>query len=75
MQDFDIQIRKIEAALPEINALFHSHVEYALPSTGLYTPPQKIWDSMLDTLVEPSRRRLGAPIPRPIPDPNQHSDQ
>src|ERR1700694_4522111 len=28
VQDFDIQIRKIEAALPEINELFGSHVEY-----------------------------------------------
>jgi hypothetical protein len=59
---FDIQIRKIEAALPEINALFRSHVEYALPSTGIYTPPDKIWDSMLDTLVGP-RKMLGLPAP------------
>jgi hypothetical protein len=69
---FDIQIRKIEAALPEINALFRSHVEYTLPSTGIYTPPETIWKSMLDTLVEPARQRLGAPIPRRIPDLNQH---
>jgi hypothetical protein len=69
---FDIQIRKIEAALPEINALFRSHVEYALPSTGIYPPPDKIWESMLDTLVEPARRRLGTPIPRPTSDLNQH---
>jgi len=61
-QDFDIQIRQIEAALPEINALFRSHVEYALPSTGLYTPPDKIWKSMLDTLVGP-RKMLGLPDP------------
>jgi hypothetical protein len=53
---FDIQIRKIQAALPEINALFRSHVVYALPSTGIYTPPDKIWDSMLDTLAESVRR-------------------
>jgi hypothetical protein len=71
---FDIQLRKIQAALPEINALFGSHKEYALPSTGIYTTPETIWKSMLDTLVEPSRR-LGAPIPRRIPDPNQHFDQ
>ena len=63
VQAFDIQIRKIEAALPEINALFRSHVEYALPSTGIYTPPDKLWKSMLDTLVDSARRRLGAPIP------------
>jgi hypothetical protein len=69
---FDIQIRKIEAALPEINALFRSHKEYTLPSTGIYPPPDKLWKSMLDTFVEPSRRRLGAPIPRPTPDLNQH---
>jgi hypothetical protein len=62
---FDIQIRKIEANLPEINALFRSHVEYTLPSTCVYTPPDKSWESMLDTLVEPARRRLGAPIPHP----------
>ena len=62
VQDFDIQIRKIEAALPEINALFRSHVEYALPSTGIYTPPDKIWDSMLDTLAGP-RKMLGLPDP------------
>ena len=62
VQDFDIQIRKIEAALPEINALFGSHVEYALPSTGIYTPPDKIWESMLDTLTGP-RKMLGLPTP------------
>jgi hypothetical protein len=72
VQDFDIQIRKIEAALPDIKALFRSHVEYTLPSTGIYPPPETIWKSILDTLVEPSRRRLGAPIPRPTPDLNQH---
>jgi hypothetical protein len=51
VEAFDIQIRKIEAALPEINALFRSHVVYALPSTGIYTPPEEIWKSMLDTFV------------------------
>src|SRR5713101_866145 len=61
MELFDIQIRKIDAALPEINALFRSHVEYALPSTGIYTPPDKIWKSMLDTLVGP-RKALGLPV-------------
>jgi hypothetical protein len=71
VQYFDIQIRKIEAALPEINTLFGSHKEYTLPSTGIYPSPDKIWKSMLDTLVEPSRRRLGAPIPRATPDLNQ----
>src|SRR6266852_8473829 len=69
---FDVQIRKIEAALPEINVLFGSHKEYTLASTGIYPPPETIWKSILDTLVEPSRRRLGAPIPRPTPDLNQH---
>jgi hypothetical protein len=59
---FDTQIRKIEAALPQINALFRSHVEYALPSTGIYTPPDRIWESMLDTLVGP-RKMLGLPTP------------
>ncbi len=72
VQDFDIQIRKIEAALPDIKTVFRSHVEYTLPSTGIYTPPDRIWESMLDTLVEPTRRRLGAPIPRPTADLNQH---
>ena len=62
VQDFDIQIRKIEAALPEINALFRSHVEYALPSTGIYTSPEKIWKSMIDTLAGP-RKMLGLPDP------------
>jgi hypothetical protein len=54
---FDVQIRKIEAALPDINALFRSHVVYALPSTGIYTPPDVIWDSMLDTLAESDGKR------------------
>jgi hypothetical protein len=62
---FDIQTQKIDAVLPEINALFGSHKEYTLASTGIYTPPETIWKSMLDTLVEHARRRLGAPIPRP----------
>jgi hypothetical protein len=62
VQDFDIQIRKIKDTLPEINALFGSHLEYALPSTGIYTPPDKIWDSMLDTLAGP-RKMLGLPDP------------
>ena len=57
VQDFDAQIRKIQAALPEINALFRSHVVYALPSTGIYTPPDQIWDSMLDTLAASAGRR------------------
>jgi len=61
VQDFDIQIRKIEAALPEINALFRSHKEYTLPSTGIYTAPDKIWESMLDTLAgPPSKHRFHA---------------
>jgi hypothetical protein len=55
VQNFDSQIRKIEAALPEINALFGSHVVYALPSTGIYTHPEIIWKSMLDTLAGPGR--------------------
>jgi hypothetical protein len=59
---FDIQLRNIETALPEINALFRSHVEYALPSTGIYTPPETVWKSMLDTLVGP-RKMLGLPAP------------
>jgi len=62
VQDFDIQIRKIKATLPEINALFGSHLEYALPSTGIYIPPDKIWDSILDTLAGP-RKMLGLPAP------------
>lgn len=70
VQDFEIQIQKIKDALPGIHALFGSHKEYALPSTGIYPPPDKLWKSMLDTLVEPARRRVGAPIPRPMPDPN-----
>jgi len=68
---FDIQIRKIEAALPEINALFGSHKEYTLPSTGIYPPPEKIWDSMLDTLAGPAGKTLGLPAPvhlHPSPD-------
>jgi hypothetical protein len=54
---FDIQIPKIQAALPEINALFGAHVEYTLPSTGIYTAPDKIWKSMLDTLADSAKRR------------------
>jgi len=65
MELFDIQIEKIDAVLPEINTLFRSHKEYTLASNGIYTPPETIWKSILDTLVEPSRRRLGAPIPHP----------
>ena len=72
MELFDIQIEKIDTVLPEINTLFRSHKEYTLASTGIYTPPETIWKSILDTLVEPSRRRLGAPSPRPTPDLNQH---
>jgi hypothetical protein len=53
---FDVQVWKIEAALPEINPLFRSHAVYALPSTGIYTPQDKIWESMLDTLAESARR-------------------
>ncbi len=53
---FDIQIQKIKDALPEINALFGSHVVYALPSTGIQTPPDKIWKSMLDTLAESAKK-------------------
>jgi hypothetical protein len=62
VQYFDIQIRKIEAALPEINALFRSHIEYALPSTGIYTAPDQILESMIDTLAGP-RKMLGLPAP------------
>lgn len=53
---FDIQMRKIQAALSEINAVFSSHVVYALPSTGIHTRPEEIWQSMLDTLVESARK-------------------
>jgi len=60
---FDIQIGKIRDALPEINAVFRNHLVYALPSTAIYTPPEEIWKSMIDTLAGPSRRRLGAPAP------------
>jgi hypothetical protein len=56
IEAFDIQVRKIRDALPDINALFGSHVEYTLPSTGIYTPPDKIWESMLDTLAGPGRK-------------------
>ena len=38
-------------------ALFRSHVEYALPSTSIYTPPDKIWESMLDTLADSAGKR------------------
>ena len=63
VQHFDIQIGKIEASLPEINALFRSHVEYALPSTGIYTAPNKIWKGMLDTVAGPRKMlRLPAPV-------------
>ena len=71
VQLFDIQMRNIEAALPDIKTLFGSHLVYALPSTGIYTQPETIWDSMLDTIVGHDLRRLGAPSPRPIPNPNQ----
>jgi hypothetical protein len=61
IEDFDVQIRKINDALPDINALFRTHVEYTLPSTGIYTPPDKIWESMLDTLAGPdSKHRFHA---------------
>jgi hypothetical protein len=62
MELFDIQIENIDAVLPEINTLFRSHKEYTLPSTGIYTPPKKIWESMLDTLAGP-RKMLGLPAP------------
>jgi len=54
---FDIQIPKIQAALPEINALFGAHVEYTLPFTGIYSAPDKIWKSMLDTDADSDKRR------------------
>jgi len=57
IEAFDIQIRKIEANLPDIKALFRSHVEYALPSTGIYTPPDQIWKSMVDTLADSAGKR------------------
>jgi hypothetical protein len=75
IEAFDSQVRKIKEALPEINALFGSHVEYTLPSTGIYTPPDKIWKSMLDTLAGP-RKMLGLPHPvhlHPSPDKKQPS--
>jgi hypothetical protein len=76
IEAFDIQIRKIEAALPEINAVFRSHVVYALPSTGIYTPREEIWKSMLDTLVDHTRRHLGAPpIQHPSPHPSSDSNR
>jgi hypothetical protein len=68
---FDIQIQEIDATLPDIKALFRSHLEYALPSTGIYPPPDKIWESMLDTLVGPAGQTLGLPAPvhlHPLPD-------
>ena len=59
MELFDIQIEKIDAVLPEINTLFRSHKEYTLPSTGIYNPPDRIWESMLDTLAgPPSKHRF-----------------
>jgi hypothetical protein len=61
VQLFDIQMRNIEAALPDIRTLFSSHLVYALPSTGIYTPPDEIWDSMLDTLAGPAGQTLGLP--------------
>ena len=61
VQLFDIKMRNIEAALPDIRTLFSSHLVYALPSTGIYTPPDEIWDSMLDTLAGPAGQTLGLP--------------
>ena len=60
---FDIQIQKISDALPEIKVLFGSHLVYALPSTGIHTPPDKIWEGMLDTLAGPAGQTLGLPEP------------
>jgi len=57
IQVFDIQLRKIAAALTDIKSLFDSHVVYALSSTGIYTPPDEIWESMLDTFAESARQR------------------
>lgn len=67
VEAFDSQIRKIKDSLPQINALFGSHVVYALPSTGIHTPPDEIWEDMLDTLAGPTGRRLGAPPPHHNP--------
>jgi hypothetical protein len=63
VQLFDIQMRKIEAALPDIKTLFGSHLVYALPSTGIHTLPDEIWESMLDTLAGPAGQTLGLPAP------------
>jgi hypothetical protein len=56
IQDFDLQTKKIKAALPDIDALFRSHFVYALPSTGIYTPPDQIWKSMLDTVANSAKK-------------------
>lgn len=69
VQLFEIQMQTIEAALPAIRSLFGSHLVYALPSTGIYTPPDKIWESMVDTLAGPAGQTLGLPAPVHI----QHS--
>ena len=63
---FDIQIRKVEAALPEINALFRSHVEYALPppracSTPSQTPPESDRPTPL-RIQPPIYERREAPV-------------
>ena len=72
MELFDIQIEKIDAVLPEINTLFRSHKEYTLASNGIYTPPDKIWKSMLDTLAGPAGQTLGLPAPVHLhPSPNK----
>jgi len=32
-------------------------LKYAVPSTGIYTPPDKIWKSMLDTIADSAVKR------------------
>jgi hypothetical protein len=75
MGHFDIQIRKIEAALPDINALFRSHKQYTLPSTGIYPPPDKIWESMLDTLADSAKKPDSRTPQAPVPNPEQTSSK
>jgi hypothetical protein len=47
---FDVQMKKIQSSLTDIESVFGSHNINALPSSGLYASPEKILECMLHIL-------------------------
>src|ERR1700680_5001103 len=75
VQDFDIQIRKIETNLPEINALFRSHKEYTLPSRASTPHPTKSGRACSTPSSSPPGGDWARPAPShtPIHKPHSHA--